>query len=127
MQATKPKKVKPKAGTDCHYGPQSQKPDLPSDTFEQLKRNHLQKLSENGKNWKQIERETIGQNESELWHSLRKEMLTASNFGVVCRMRPTTSCATYLKNILFPSYVDNAAMKYGRDMEERAKNSCVKN
>lgn len=47
-------------------------------------------------------------------------MLTASNFGVVCRMRPTTSCATTVKNILFPTF-PTTAMKYGHDMEEMAK------
>ncbi|KYQ54038.1 hypothetical protein ALC60_07050 [Trachymyrmex zeteki] len=48
-------------------------------------------------------------------------MLTASNFGVVCRMRSTTSCAITVKNILFPPFIDTAAIKYGRDKEEMAK------
>ena len=48
-------------------------------------------------------------------------MLTASNFGIICRMRPTTSCATIVKNILYPVAIDTAAMKYGRDQEEIAR------
>ncbi|KYN18870.1 hypothetical protein ALC57_08800 [Trachymyrmex cornetzi] len=36
-------------------------------------------------------------------------------------MRPTTSCAATVKNILYPPLVDTAAMKYGRDREEVAK------
>lgn len=78
----------------------------------------MNKLLEDRTNWKQIEREIIGQHISELWQSLRAKMLTAFNFGTVCRMRPTTSCATVVKNILFPSSVDTAAMKYSRDNEE---------
>lgn len=88
--------------------------------FEQLRQNHLKKF-ENGKNWKNIERDTRDQSDSELWLSLRCEMLTASNFGVVCRIRPTTSCATMVKNILYPPSIDTAAMKYGRDQEEVAR------
>lgn len=78
-------------------------------------------MFENRKNWKEIECNTRKQSDSELWLSLRKVMLTASNFGVVCRMRPTTSCAMTVKNILFPPTIDTAAMKYNRDMEEMAR------
>jgi len=112
-------------GTDRYYGPQSQKPDLSLHAFEVLKQNHLEKLFENGRNWQNIERDTRGQSECELWQILRKEMLTASNFGVMCRMRATTSCATIVKNILFPPSIDTAAVKYGRTMEEMAKQELV--
>jgi hypothetical protein len=96
------KKSKEEQGTDCHYGPQSQRPDLPSDVLKQLEYNHMEKLVENAENRQVIEQETRGQSQCELWLSLRREMLTASNFGMVCRMRPTTSCAATVKNILFP-------------------------
>ncbi|KMQ86118.1 hypothetical protein RF55_14999 [Lasius niger] len=115
------KKFKRESGTDRYYGPQSQKPDLPSHIFEQLRQNHFEKLSENAINRQTIELETRNQNESELWLSLRREMLTASNFGIVCRMRPTTSCASTVKNILYPPSIDTAAMKYGRDKEAVAR------
>jgi len=65
------------------------------------KQNHLEKLFKNGRKLKEIERDTRDQSDCELWQSLRKEMLTASNFGVVCRMRPTTSCAMTVKNMFF--------------------------
>ncbi|XP_067216539.1 uncharacterized protein [Linepithema humile] len=116
-----PKKFKGESGTDRYYGPQSQKPDLSSHVFEQLRQNHLEKLLENAKNWQKIELDTRNQSKSELWLSLRREMLTASNFGTVCRMRSTTSCAATVKAILYPPYIDNAAIKYGRDNEEVAK------
>lgn len=48
-------------------------------------------------------------------------MLTASNFGTLCRMRQTTSCATMVKNILYLSPIDTTAMKYGRVKEEVAR------
>jgi len=48
-------------------------------------------------------------------------MLTASNFGTVCRLRVTTSCTLTVKTILYPSFVDTAAIRYGRDNEELAR------
>ena len=75
-------------------------------------------MFEDGNNWKQIERNTTEQSESELWLALRRERLTASNFRNVCKMRPTTSCATTVKNILYPPSVDTAAMRYGREQEK---------
>ncbi|KMQ85017.1 hypothetical protein RF55_16728, partial [Lasius niger] len=117
----RPKKFKREIGTDLYYGPQSQKPDLPLDAYKQLETNHLEKLAENAINRQKIEHETNGQSECELWHSLRREMLTASNFGIVCRMRPTTSCAATVKSILYPAHIDTAAIKYGRDKEEVAR------
>lgn len=78
-------------------------------------------MFENAKNSQKIELDTRDQNESELWLSLRREMLTASNFGNVCRLRPTTSCAATVKSILYPPSIDTAAMKYGRDKEKIAR------
>ncbi|KYM95153.1 hypothetical protein ALC62_14214 [Cyphomyrmex costatus] len=86
----------------------------------------MEELFENAKDWKENERKTREQSDSELWLSLRKIMLTASNFGTVCRMRPTTSCATTVKSILFPPSIDTAAMKYGRDMEKVVKQELSK-
>lgn len=115
------RKLKGELGTDRYYGPRSEKPDLSQDVFEQLRENHMQNLSENAKNSQEIERDTRDQNESDLWHTLKQGMLTASNFGPVCRMRPTTSCAATVKNILYPPSIDTAAMKYGREREETAR------
>ncbi|EZA49485.1 hypothetical protein X777_12279 [Ooceraea biroi] len=117
----KQKRFNREAGPDSHYGPHLQKPDLPPHVFEQLQQHHAAKLLENANNRVEIECQTRGQSDCELWQSLRREMLTASNFGIVCRMRPTTSCAATVKSILFPPSIETVAMKYGRDMEDVAK------
>ena len=80
-----------------------------SEIFEERKQRHMEELFENARNWKENERKTREQSDSELWLSLRKIMLTASNFGTVCRMRPTTSCTATVKNILFPPSIDTAS------------------
>jgi len=60
------KKLKRESGTDRHYDPQSQKPNLPDDVLEQFRQNYVEKLLENGRNWENIERDTRDQSESEL-------------------------------------------------------------
>lgn len=81
----------------------------------------MEKLFENGGNREKIECNTKGQNESKLWQSLRREMLTASNFRTVCRIRPTSSCTSTVKNILFPLSIDTVAIMYGCEKEEIAR------
>ena len=85
-----------------------------SEIFEERKQRYMEELFENARNWKENERKTREQSDSELfcelfWLSLRKIMLIASNFGAVCRMRPTTSCTATVKNILFPPSIDTAS------------------
>jgi hypothetical protein len=48
-----------------------------------------------------IERNTVGQQENDDWKKFRKQRLTASNFGKVCKLRPTTSQANTIKYILY--------------------------
>ena len=42
-----------------------------------------------------LERATVAQRESGEWLEYRRKILTASNFGKICNMRPTTSCLLY--------------------------------
>jgi len=49
--------------------------------------------------------------------NIEKKMLTASNFGVICRMRATTFYTTAIKSIFFPLSIDTAAVKYGRTIK----------
>ena len=47
-------------------------------------------------------------------------MLTASNFGPVCRRRPSTRAAR-VKEMLYPAISDALALKYGHDNENIAR------
>ena len=108
-------------GLDKYYGPNSEKPDIEPDVYKQLRENHFH----NAANWKQIEYDTRDQGQSELWITQRKLMLTASNFGSVCRMRLTTSCAGKVREILYPPISDALAMGYGHDYENTAREELV--
>lgn len=56
---------------------------------------------ENQKNRLEIFAKTLEQSESPFWMETRREMLTASNYGMVCTTRDTTSAAKIVKHILY--------------------------
>ena len=60
--------------------------------------------------------ETKTQSASQLWHDARKLRLTASTAKRVPK-RPTTDPKKFLNEHLYPTFIGNAATKYGRDNE----------
>lgn len=57
--------------------------------------------------------DTVLQGESQVWHDMRRSRLTASNFGVVCKRKDTTSCSNLVKKLLYQPQVVTPAMEYG--------------
>lgn len=106
---------------DQNYGIMCEKPDLTEDQLAGARDKHFLELKENQQNRVKIESDTREQSQSDLWETLRRKLLTASNFGRICRMRPHTSCAATVKSLLFPSLIDNVAMTYGRECEDIAR------
>lgn len=54
----------------------------------------------------------------------RRNRITASDFGKICKMRPTTSCKNIVANKLYStssSTNEPIACKYGKDMEPVAQ------
>lgn len=68
---------------------------------EEKKQNLLNNLHLNLTEIKSLERRTIRQSLNEIWNQERKFRLTASNFGRICALRPTTSRTNTLKYILY--------------------------
>lgn len=110
---------------DKDYGPSARKPDIDKQVFDVLAERHMDKLKSHQKNARQIERDTVSQSNSELWHQLRTEIITASKFGPICRMLPTTSCANMVASIRYPKVIDNAAIHFGLENEENARRDIV--
>lgn len=62
-----------------------------------------------------IEEETRTQSECDKWQEIRKNILTASNFGIVCKHRKKSSFSNKVKNILYGNFLDTPAIRHGRD------------
>jgi len=86
--------------------------DMSLEEYQNKKKIFMQKLMFNSEEIAAIERNTIGQQDNEKWRILRKSRLTASNFGKVCKLRPTTSRANTIKYILYDIFQGNSATRY---------------
>lgn len=106
--------------TDPDYGQFCQKPDIETEEFENQRKEFLENLHKTPEELATLERATVAQRESGEWLEYRRKILTASNFGKICNMRPTTSCQNVVKNLLYSEF-DNAALRYGRENEILAK------
>lgn len=103
------------------YGTQSTTPDLTADELNRAKESFLQNLSLLTSDKEKIQLSTINQRDSDDWIELRKNMITASNFGLVVKRRENTSKAKLVENILYKSNLSHiAAIAHGVDNEHLA-------
>ncbi|KAF2891755.1 hypothetical protein ILUMI_14418, partial [Ignelater luminosus] len=88
----------------------------------------LAELTKEAGNSVEIERQTIGQHVNPLWLNIRRDRLTASNFGTICRRRPSTSCHAIVQNFISGKDEMNlpASIRYGRLNESTAIQEFVK-
>lgn len=82
--------------TDKDYGPQAEKPDAKSAEIELRIVQHMDMLREWQKKPATRNTRTRG-----IWQYYRSKLITASHFGYICKMRPTTSCASSPINCIF--------------------------
>lgn len=108
---------KPAAKTDNNYGTDTcEKPDMTEEDFKEAKAVLYKKLELNRENRQNIERSTIEQSENEEWLLLRRDLLTASNFGKIIRARPS-SYANYTKTLLYSTGITANSLNYGKQNE----------
>lgn len=108
-------------GPDENYGLAQPLEDLlPNDEVKKKKNNFLKSIALTTSAREQIELETRNQCNSQKWFIERRNRLTASNFGKVCKMRPTTSCKRTVYDILYGHFTTQA-MEYGKITEDVAK------
>lgn len=68
-----------------------------------------------------ITKETVLQSGSSEWLELRRNILTASNFGRVIKRRSDNSCQNMVKDILYKKSIDHVkAIKHGKENEKIA-------
>jgi len=68
---------------------------------------------------------TVSQSNSDLWYKLRRNRLRASNFGKICRQRPSTCPTGLAYRLLYPSVKQTAEMKYGLETESIAREKYI--
>lgn len=68
-----------------------------------------------------IEENTRNQRNCQQWFNERRNRLTASNFGKVCKMKRTTSCKNMVHTLLYGTHFQNIKqLEYGKEFESKA-------
>jgi hypothetical protein len=81
--------------------------DLSVDEFEVIKNEFL--INIENANCEEIEQNTRGQSVNPKWLQERMYRLTSSNFGKICKLRPTTSTASTVKNLIYNTNIKRSA------------------
>ncbi|CAN7978517.1 unnamed protein product [Ixodes persulcatus] len=108
-----------RCGPDADYGPQAQQPDMEPEKFQHTCQVFLESLRLSDEGRSELERATQGQAACPRWKEERKKRLTASSFGKVCKMKPTTSCTKTVVGLLYKEF-SSPATQYGNDQEPLA-------
>lgn len=85
--------------------------DMSPDEFERRKVKFLENLAVTDEQRANIERITVGQLDNDLWKQYRRQRLTASYFGRICKLRSVTSRPKCVENILYNTFFGNSDTK----------------
>jgi len=88
----------------------------PDEQLTKKKNEFIQSLTISEQAKQKLEFETRNQADSQIWLNERRNRLTASNFGRICKMRPNTSCKNNVFDILYGN-TKTRAMEYGNKFE----------
>lgn len=110
-----PKKI------DFNYGENVDTPDMDPETYEMAKSTFLKNLEKTEEERRDIEERTVLQSECGEWMEIRRNLLTASNFGKVVKRKKNNSCANMVKNLLYrPNISHVASISHGKKYEKVA-------
>ena len=88
--------------------------DIPPDHLEQLKTSfYSTKVMVCAQESNSIERCTVDQADNELWLCERRKRITASNVGMIAKMKATTKCSKKVEQLLYSKFRGNTATRFG--------------
>nr|XP_049695130.1 uncharacterized protein LOC110371421 isoform X2 [Helicoverpa armigera]XP_049695131.1 uncharacterized protein LOC110371421 isoform X3 [Helicoverpa armigera] len=103
------------------YGPASSAPDMTESQMEQAKNEYIENLKKLTSDRNSIERSTVLQRDSSEWLEIRQKLITASNFGSICKRKLSSSTAPLVKNILYKNNLSHvASIAHGMENEHQA-------
>ncbi|KAF4527543.1 hypothetical protein B566_EDAN014939 [Ephemera danica] len=102
------------------YGPNAHTPPLEGIDLEAACADKLASLKMTTNEISRLETATRGQAESDVWHSRRRDSLTASMFGSVNSMQAPTKCDSVINQKLYTNLEDNVAVIHGKTHESTA-------
>lgn len=120
------RKIRVPAPADNDYGPEANlilSADLSQEEFIKKRDEFMNSMKKSEEQIILRESKTRGQRTSDLWRNERciRLTVTASNFGKICKLRPTTSCVNTVKALLYSNFVGNKHTRYGIRSEPLAK------
>lgn len=106
---------------DQDYGMADEIEDMDEDIYINKKEEFLRSLQKTKEEILNLEIITRGQSKNVTWRMSRNNLLTASNFGTVCKLRSSTNPRRLIQNILSSDFKGSVATRWGNDHEEIAK------
>ncbi len=74
---------------------------------------------------RELEQTTRNQSDSDQWRSERRKRITASNTGVIAKMRSTTKRSKKVQELLYTGFKGNKATTYGSEKEGIARQEYI--
>ncbi|CAK1598853.1 unnamed protein product [Parnassius mnemosyne] len=106
---------------DPDYGQKAQRPDMTEEDFQMSKSEFLKQIGLSDQQRDDLQIHTIDQSSSQEWLENRKNRLTASIFGKICKRKENISCAPLVRSIVKPQIISNVpSIKYGKANEQTA-------
>ncbi|CAH0397047.1 unnamed protein product [Chilo suppressalis] len=103
------------------YGSANLDPDMSQSELEVAKEEFLKNLETLTADKDATERNTILQRDSSKWLEIRKNLITASNFGPICKRQVSKDTAPLVKNILYKTNLSHvASIADGIENEQQA-------
>lgn len=107
-------------GVAKDYGPNCNKPDMDNWEYESARATFLTTLKRTTEEIISLEMRTRKQAECLEWREERWRLLTASNFGLICKRRQNSKYSVVVNNLLYREGFSTKATEYGKNNEVNA-------